>query len=80
MAAAKVNWCFMVLSFLRKLPVLKNVFFLSKIGVILAFPLHWLDDFCSLKFAPILIDLRANGERQTSNLKPQFDVCGKRGS
>ena len=40
MAAAKVNWCFMVLYFLRKLPVLKNVFFFPKIGVILTFPLH----------------------------------------
>ena len=39
MVAAKVNWCFMVLYFLRKLPVLKNVFF-SKIGVILTFLLH----------------------------------------
>ena len=43
MAAAKVNWCFTVLYFLRKSPVLKNVFFFfffSKIGVILTFPLH----------------------------------------
>ena len=38
MAAAEVNWCFMVLYFLRKSPVPKNVF--SKIGVILTFPLH----------------------------------------
>ena len=27
MAAAKVNWCFMVLYFLRKSPVLKKIFF-----------------------------------------------------
>ena len=41
MAAAKVNLCFMVLCFLRKSPVLKNVvFFFSKIGVILTFPVH----------------------------------------
>ena len=75
--------CLMVLYFLRKLPVLENVFFLfffSKIGIILKFPLHWQDDFCSLQFTPILIDLSANGERQTSNLKPEFDVWGKRGS
>ena len=39
MAAAKVNWCFMVLYFLRKSPVLKKGFF-SKIGVILTFPLY----------------------------------------
>ena len=39
MAAAKVNWCFM-LYFLRKSPVLKNVVFFKKIGVILTFPLH----------------------------------------
>ena len=71
----------MVLYFLRKLPVLDNVFF-STIGIVLTFPLHWQDDFCSLDFTPILNDLRANGERQTSNLKPQFDVnvWGKRAS
>ena len=60
----------------------KRFFFKKKIGSILAFPLHWQDDFCSLDFTPILNDLRANGERQTSNLKPQFDVNvrGKRAS
>ena len=66
--------------FLEKVACAKKRFFFSKIGVILTFPLHWLDDYCSLEFTPILIDLRANGERQTSNLKPQFDVWGKRGS
>ena len=40
MAAAKVNWCFMVLYFLRKSPVLKKRGFFSKIGVILTFPIH----------------------------------------
>ena len=40
MAAVEVNWCFMVLYFLRKSPVLKNGVFFSKIGVILTFPLH----------------------------------------
>ena len=33
MVAAKVNWCFMVLYFLRKLPVLKNVFFFQKLAL-----------------------------------------------
>ena len=33
MAAAKVNWCFMVLYFLQKSPVLKNVFFVQKLAL-----------------------------------------------
>ena len=44
MAAAEVECVFHGAFFLRKLPVLENVFFFffffSKIGVILTFPLH----------------------------------------
>ena len=80
MAAAEVECVFHGAFFLEKVTRARKRFFFSKIGLILTFPLHWQDDFCSLEFILILIDLRANGERQTSNLKPQSDVWGKRGS
>ena len=80
MAAAKVECVFYSALFLEKVTWARKRLFFSKIAVILTFSLHWQDDFCSLEFTPILIDLRANGERQTSNLKLQFDVWGKRGS
>ena len=87
MAAAKVEYVFLYGAlFLEKATCARKrfffLFFFWKLDVILTFLLHWQDDFCSFEFTPILIkiDLRANGERQTSNPKPQFDVWGKRGS
>ena len=75
MAAAKVECVFYGALFLEKVTHARRLFF-SKIGVILTFPLHWQDEFCSLEFTPILaIYVRTeNGKRLTSNRRLMFEV------